>query len=117
MDPSQDDAFADVVQDRSALLRGQWAAAVASVLDAQDRDGLPISATFAQHLAEVSYAWATTSLAPDLEAFARHGNRATIGVSDVVLAARKNDTTHMLIEREAERLRPEKKQKVEIDKK
>lgn len=115
-DPSQDD-FADAVQDRSALLRGQWAAAVASVLDAQDRDGLPISSTFAQHLAEISYAWATTSLAPDLEAFARHGNRATIGVADVLLAARKNDTTHMLIEREADRIRPEKKQKVETDKK
>ena len=36
-------------------------------------------------------------LAPDLESFQRHSKRGTIGVEDVLLAARKNDTTKALI--------------------
>ena len=103
-----DDAFAEQA-DRSLVLRQNFAAAVAAVLDA-DADTpaaarLPPSAAFAQALTDVAWTWTTTALAPELEAFARHAKRAKISAEDVVLAARKNDTTHALVEREAARLR------------
>ena len=85
------------------LLRGQWAAAVAAVLEAQPSANLPISHAFAQHLCEVSWNWATGALAPDLEAFARHSNRAQVGTADVILAGRKNDVTLALLRLAAEK--------------
>ena len=103
---ADDDDFAPAA-DRTATLRANFAAAVATILEGDDveADGsvprLPVSAGFAAHLTEVSWTWTTTALAPDLEAFARHAKRQKVGPDDVVLAARKNETTHSLLEREA----------------
>lgn len=94
--------------DRSVLLRSHFAAAVATVLEADDSVGgarPPASTAFAAQLTEVAWTWATTALAPDIEAFARHSKRTKIGPEDVVLAARKNEATHGLLGREAARLR------------
>ena len=111
MEASQDD-FQEA-PDRATLLRGQWAAAVAEVLDEWPEPRKPpLSTTFAQNLTEVSWTWVTTALAPDLEAFARHSNRAQVGPADVVLAARKNEVTHAIMEQEAGRLRSVKQKVV-----
>ena len=102
-----DDVFAERA-DRSVVLRQHFAAAVAAVLDADDDQvgtRPAASAGFAQNLSEVAWTWTTTALAPDLEAFARHAKRTKVGVEDVLLAARKNETTHALMEREAAKLR------------
>ena len=105
MAESEDDAFASQA-DRTTILRQNFAAAVAGVLDADDKPSrLPCSPSFATQLAEVSWSWTTTALAPDLEAFARHAKRSKIGVEDVLLAGRKTEATHALLEREAAKLR------------
>ena len=104
---SLDDDFAPVA-DRSRTLRTHFAAGVAEILDAEgDRaDGrLPLTKAFAQQLAEVSWSWTTTALAPDLERFAKHAKRSKIAPEDVLLAARKNEVTYALIDREAQKLR------------
>ena len=104
---ADDDDFAEET-DRSSALRAHFAAAIASVLDTDDSDeaSRPTpSSSFAAHLTEVAWAWTTTALAPDLEAFARHAKRAKVTPEDVALAARKNEVTHALVEREASRLR------------
>ena len=62
-------------------------------------------APFRRMSMQVAYQWATTALAPDLEAFQRHSKRSQIGPEDVLLAGRKNETTHQLLVNEAERLR------------
>lgn len=107
MDESDDDFRSQA--DRTTVLRQHFAAAVAAVLDADDTADAaarpPPSASFAAQLTEVAWTWTTTALAPDLEAFARHAKRSKIGVEDVLLAARKNDVTHALVEREATRMR------------
>jgi centromere protein S len=114
MNESQDDDFAETA-DRSTLLRQNFAAAIAAVLDADSNDAEEAaarpaaSASFAAQLTEVAWMWTTTALAPDLEAFARHGKRAKIGVEDVLLAARKNEATLELMEREAAKLRSVKR--------
>jgi hypothetical protein len=99
---TDDDDFASAV-DRSAALRAAFAAAVAAVLDEEpaDKTGPSPSTGFAAQLTEVAWQWTTTSLAPDLEAFARHAKRAKVGMDDVVLAARRNEVTHELLERTA----------------
>ena len=111
------DDFDERAPDRSSLLRSQFAAAVGAVLDTSlaESDKPPASPAFAQQLTEVAYSWATTALAPDLEAFARHSKRAQVGPEDVVLAARKNDMTHELVERESTRARQDKKRKTAGD--
>ena len=106
-DASQDD-FADAQQDRTTVLRQNFAAGIASVLDGNDDEAAArpsATAGFAAQLAEVAWMWTTTALAPDLEAFARHAKRKSIDPQDVLLAARKNEVTHALVEREADRLR------------
>ena len=106
-DDNDDDEFAEPA-DRSTVLRSNFAAAVATVLDEegeQSAASLPASAGFAAALTEVAWTWTTQALAPDLEAFAQHAKRAKIGVEDVVLAARKNETTKALVEREAANMR------------
>ena len=104
---SEDDDFASQA-DRTTTLRQNFAAAIASVLDTNDpndtRRPLP-SAAFAAQLTEVAWQWTTTALAPDLEAFSRHAKRAKISAEDVVLAARKNEQTHAVVEREAAKLK------------
>ena len=108
---SQDDF--DEAPDRAASLRTHFALAVTSLLEGDERPSqLPVTPAFAQHLTELSHSWVTTALAPDLEAFMRHSKRSTVGPEDVVLAARKNDTTRKLVEAEAARSsKPRKKGK------
>ena len=114
MSDDDDGAFASQA-DRSRALRQHFAAAIAAVLDSNDTSEAaarpPASTSFAAQLTEVAWTWTTTALAPDLESFARHAKRTKIGVEDVMLAARKNDVTHALIEREAARLRSANKRK------
>ena len=108
---SDEDAdFASQV-DRTSVLRSNFAAGVASVIDANDTEeaALPVSAAFVEQLTEVVWSWTTTALAPDLEAFARHAKRAKVTPEDVVLAARKNDTTAALLQREAAKQRAVKR--------
>ena len=100
-----DDDFAGGAADNAVHLRSQFAAAVGTILDGHDGLHCPPSTAFAQQLTEVAYQWATTALAPDLEAFQRHSGRKQIGAEDVLLAGRKNETTHDLLVAEAERLR------------
>ena len=108
MGDSEDDDFASQA-DRSTMLRQNFAAALAAVLDANDSDEAasrpPPSAAFAAQLTEVAWQWTTTALAPDLEAFSRHAKRAKISVEDVILATRKNEATQALVEREAAKLK------------
>ena len=107
---SADDDFAAPVDLRMRTLRNQFAVAVADVLDGEGeaemgaRSSLPLSKAFAQQLTETTWMWATTALAPDLERFAKHAKRTVIKPEDVVLAARKNEVTHVLLDREAQRL-------------
>lgn len=117
MADSEDDDFAEQ-SDRSTVLRQNFASAVAAVLDEAEEANarLPASAGFAAQLAEVAWTWTTTALAPDLEAFARHAKRARIGVEDVLLAARKNEATAQLMEREAAKLRSVKRKAGDGDK-
>ena len=113
-----DDDFAERA-DRTVVLRQNFAAAVAAVLDeAADREPRrpQPSSTFAQALADVAWSWTTTALAPDLEAFARHAKRSKIGVDDVLLASRKNEVTHALMEREAANLRTVRQKGADGDK-
>ena len=97
--------------DRTRTLRTHFAVAVADVLDGEgDADAatserLPITKAFAQQLTETAWTWATTALAPDLERFARHAKRSKVAPEDVLLAARKNEVTYALVDREAQRLR------------
>ena len=106
------DDFAPAL-DRSRTLRSQFALAVAEVIDNDpeeanggSRGRLSVSNAFSQQLTEVAWSWTTTALAPDLERFAKHAKRKAIGPEDVVLAARKNEVTHSLIDGEAQRLKP-----------
>ena len=117
MAESEDDDFAEQT-DRSTVLRQNFASAVAAVLDEAEEANarLPASAGFAAQLAEVAWTWTTTALAPDLEAFARHAKRAKISVEDVLLAARKNEATAQLMEREAAKLRSVKRKVGDGDK-
>ena len=107
---SADDDFAAPVDLRMRTLRNQFAVAVADVLDGEGeaemgaRSSLPLSKAFAQQLTETTWMWATTALAPDLERFAKHAKRTVIKPEDVVLAARKNEVTHVLLDRVAQRL-------------
>ena len=104
-DDDEDDDFA-AHTDRQTVLRQNFAAGVATVLDANDSASrLPTSTGFATALTEIAWTWSTTALAPDLEAFARHAKRAKVGVEDVLLAARKNEVSHALVEREGQKLR------------
>ena len=63
------------------------------------------------NLTKVTHDWITRSLAPDLESFQRHSKRGTIGVEDVLLAARKNDTTKVLIAEHVDELAASKQKK------
>jgi histone H3/H4 len=107
---SQDDDFAAPAKGPQNTMRREFAAAVAAVVDSEGRSP-PASSVFVQQLTEVAWAWTTTALAPDLESFARHSKRANVGVEDVLLAARKNDVTHSLIEREMSKVRPVKQRR------
>lgn len=103
----EDDDFAAGQADRMLHLRSQFAAAVAEILDSHDNAEPRPAPTqaFAQQLTEVAWQWTTTALATDLEAFQRHSKRSVIAADDVLLAARKNEATHMLLSEEANRLR------------
>ena len=105
---SLDDDFAADAQDRTGLLRQHFAAAVTELVDGDDADvRLPASKSFVQQLTEVAWSWTTTALAPDLESFARHAKRSKVGAEDVLLAARKNEGTHALLESAAAGLKAE----------
>ena len=101
---SADDDFAPVV-DRSRALRSTFALAVIEVLDEAQQRGLPVDDAFARQLTETAFTWATTALAPDLEAFAKHAKRKSVAPEDVLLCARKNEVTHARVDRAAEKLR------------
>lgn len=107
---SQDD-FAAPVQGRRSLDRSHFAAAVAAVVDKDDGKYPPASNGFVAALTQVTWDWTTKALAPDLESFARHSKRAQVGPEDVLLAARKNETTRSMVAREFERIRPVKRQR------
>lgn len=103
MAASQND-FDAPEETRAAVLRSHFALAVTDVLDGEERpSALPVTPDFARHLSSLAYSWTTEALSPDLEAFARHSKRATVGIEDVALAARKNAGTRALIEAEAVR--------------
>ena len=75
---SSQDHF-DSALDRSALLRTHFALAVTDLLEGVERpSGLPVTAEFSHHLTGLAYTWATTALAPDLEAFMRHSKRTQV---------------------------------------
>lgn len=58
--------------------------------DDDDMNGSSMSGSAIKTLTELTYLYATTSLARDLSAFAAHAGRQTIIASDVKLVARKN---------------------------
>ena len=62
-------------------------------------------------LTAATHDWITRSLAPDLESFQRHSKRGTIGVEDVLLAARKNATTKALIAEHVDEIAASKQKK------
>ena len=97
---SLDDDFAPVA-DRSRALRTHFAAAVAEILDAKDDrtdDRLPVTKAFAQQLAEVSWSWTTTALAPDLERFAKHAKRLKIASEASAAEERRAKRVRIAIE-------------------
>ncbi|KAL8283642.1 hypothetical protein RQP46_005437 [Phenoliferia psychrophenolica] len=62
--------------------------------------GIPASEHFVGALAELVFSQAI-SLGKDLESFAKHANRLTIGVEDVKLVARRNTSLYELLSSEA----------------
>ena len=82
---------------------------MAAVLD--ERRQPPPSHAFAQQLTELTWMWTTTALAPDLERFAQHAKRSRVAPEDVVLASRKNEVTHALINGASQRLKGTNKRK------
>ena len=48
-----------------------------------------------------------------MEAFARHAKRAKVGTEDVLLASRKNEVTHAVMEQAAAKQRKAGKQPVQ----
>lgn len=110
-EPSQDEDFAAVTT-KEKRGRDHFMAAVVSLIESEPHpEGLPPSPGFVNQLAELGYAWTTTALAPDLEAFRKHAKRKHIAPDDVLLAARKNPVTRAMLEREAERLKVNGKRK------
>ena len=105
-DDFADDAAADNVRKR--LKRS--VSAIAEAQEKQDPER-PFHKDVVHNLTKVTHDWITRSLAPDLESFQRHSKRGTIGVEDVLLAARKNDTTKALIAEHVDELAASKQKK------
>ena len=103
-DDLADDAAADNVRKR--LKRS-----VSAISEAQEDAERPFHKDVVHNLTKVTHDWITRSLAPDLESFQRHSKRGTIGVEDVLLAARKNDTTKALIAEHVDELAASKQKK------
>jgi histone H3/H4 len=72
-------------------LRAALQVAVAQICTSQEDGGAPMTRSAIQTLTELTYLYATTSLANDLVAFSVHANRRTIVPDDVLLVARKNE--------------------------
>jgi centromere protein S len=72
-------------------VRAALQVAVAQICTSQQDGGAPMTKSAIQTLTELTYLYATTSLANDLVAFSVHANRRTITPDDVLLVARKNE--------------------------
>ena len=104
------DDFADTGADRA---RERLQISVGAIAEAQEKQDpeRPFHKDVVHNLTKVTHDWITRSLAPDLESFQRHSKRGTIGVEDVLLAARKNDTTKALIAEHVDELAASKQKK------
>ena len=108
MSSGEDDDFAPA-DSRNAQCKARLSDAVTALIEAEAPHlELPVTRDFAQQLSELVWEWTTETLAPDLEAFARHRGRTAVGLEDVALAARRNVRTKALIDAEAARLRAQK---------
>ena len=80
--------------DEGKELRAALQVAVAHIctqsIDSSFPDGAIMTASAIRSLTELTYLYATTTLANDLVAFARHANRRTIQPDDVLLVVREN---------------------------
>ncbi|KAF2239540.1 hypothetical protein EV356DRAFT_572335 [Viridothelium virens] len=71
----------------------------------EDSLGLKVNATPQFIAALMEMTWAQIeNVAKDLECFARHGNRYSINVSDVLLLARRNEGLETVLKQYAEEL-------------
>eukprot|EP00040_Diaphanoeca_grandis_P005214 m.31843 g.31843 ORF g.31843 m.31843 type:complete len:114 (+) comp16535_c0_seq1:160-501(+) len=74
-----------------------------------NKDSKPFSEPFVKVLAELVFKQFAI-VGADLQAFARHGKRVTIGTDDVKLAARRSSSIHEHISEMAEQLALEQKE-------
>jgi centromere protein S len=77
-------------------MRAALQVAVAQICTSEDasrHDGAQMTSSAIRTLTELTYLYATTSLANDLVAFSQHASRRTITPDDVLLVARKNPDT------------------------
>ncbi|ORY75676.1 kinetochore component CENP-S-domain-containing protein [Leucosporidium creatinivorum] len=86
---------------RQSLKAACWYT-VAKIAEEEESSNLPVAVSehFVASLAELVFTQALT-LGKDLEMFAKHANRTTVGVEDVKLAARRNDALYELLASEA----------------
>lgn len=78
-------------QEGSIELRCAMQHAIVEICGAEEEEsGSSMTAPAIKALAELTFLYASTSLASDLDAFSTHANRKTITVDDVKLVVRKN---------------------------
>ena len=108
MSDDEDADFADTREDKQHKRLQTSVRALAE--EAQDAER-PFATAVVHQLTAITHDWITRALAPDLEAFQRHSKRGTIGVEDVQLAARKNETTKAMLGEFVEELAAAKQKK------
>ena len=90
IDDSLSDLMSSKVRSDEDELRAALQVEIAR-LCTQDGEGTTMTKSAIQTLTELTYLYATTTLANDLVAFSHHANRRTINPDDVLLVARKNE--------------------------